>query len=127
MIFKNKELNLLRCLAKNQGWTLRIVKATRTYGISILSSDHMAFLSSGYELDISQCANHLLKRIRTYNRAPQGWMPESMKAQFANVPAFKTFEELELNLVLSGSFDMKLDYEVEAKSFKRSKKFFHVQ
>lgn len=50
-----------------------------------------------------------------------------MMGLFKNVPEFKTFEELELNLVLMGSYSTNLDYEIRPKSFKRSKRIFIVE
>lgn len=121
MILKSKELNLLRCLAKSQGWRLRIMKNYRTYSIEILNECSIVFLRSPAEMDITSCANYILKRIRTYVR------DSYMMGLFKNVPEFKTFEELELNLVLMGSYSTNLDYEIRPKSFKRSKRIFIVE
>lgn len=127
MIFKSKELNLLRCLAKNQGWHLRIMKNFKTYSIEVLDNDHLdVFLKSSSE-SITACAIDLLERIRTYSRNSRDWVPSCMKALFENVPEFETFEELELNLVLIGSYSANLDYEIRPKRFKRSKRIFIIE
>lgn len=122
MIFKSKELNLLRCLAKNQGWTIRIMKSTHTYAIHVLDSHGEKFLCSGYEVDIEDCAHYVINWIRSYAGSHVNF-----KGNLASVPEFKTQEELELNLVLAGSFSSKPDYEIRPKSFKRSKRIFIVE
>lgn len=127
MIFKSKELNLLRCLAKSQGWVLRVMKNYKTYSIEILNECSIVFLRSPAEMDIASCAKHILKRIRTYVRDHKNCIPSYMMGLFEKVPEFKTFEELELNLVLMGSYSENLDYEIRPKSFKRSKRIFIVE
>lgn len=122
MIFKSKALNLLRCLAKNQGWTIRIMKSAHTYAIHILDSHGVKFLCSGYEVDIEDCVRVIINWIRSYAGSRINF-----NANLANVPEFKTQEELELNLVLAGSFSSKPDYEIRPKSFKRSKRIFIVE
>ena len=122
MILKSKELNLLRCLAKNQGWTIRLIKRTHTYAIHVLDGHGIAFLCSGYEVDIKDCAQFIINCIRCYAGSHVNF-----NANLASVPEFKTQEELELNLVLAGSFSSKPDYEIRPKSFKRSKRIFIVK
>ena len=127
MIFKSKELNLLRCLAKNQGWHLRIMKNFKTYSIEVLDNDYLEFLKSSSE-SITACAINLLERIRTYSKNGRDWVPSCTKSRFENVPEFKTFEELELNLVLMGSYSANLDYEIRPKRFnKRYKRIFIIE
>ena len=122
MIFKSKELNLLRCLAKNQGWTIRLIKSAHTYAIHVLDSHGIEFLCSGYEVDIKVCARFIINWISCYAGSHVNF-----NANFASVPEFKTQEELELNLVLAGSFSSNPDYEIRPKSFKRSKRIFIVE
>ena len=122
MIFKSKELNLLRCLAKNQGWTIRLIKSAHTYAIHVLDSHGIEFLCSGYEVDIKVCARFIINWISCYAGSHVNF-----NANFASVPEFKTQEKLELNLVLAGSFSSKPDYEIRPKRFKRSKRIFIVE
>lgn len=122
MIFNSKELNLLRCLAKSQEWTIRLMKSSRTYSIHVLDANGKSFLCSGYEIDVSHAARSIIKWIRCYAGSHV-----KFNGNLASIPKFATTEELELNLVLMGSYNANLDYEIRPKSFKRSKRIFIVE